>query len=187
MNSVYLREKSVKQEPSPFNMPSQPNTNTIALPPIQQISAPMQYSSPRMQMQYNTTGKQSIPQNAYQNETVMRNHQMKRGNFVMMQQGGNLVRSPSSSSLTSNQSDSAKRPRKMSASQNPNMTYNKMGTPQVLQQCVSPNRQNPHPQGNTMVSMGLPMKQPMISLPKSTATLPSPMNQRRTDGGKSEG
>lgn len=186
MNSVYLREKSVKQEPSPFNMPSQPNTNTIALPPIKQISAPMQYSSPRMPMQYNTAGKQSIPPNAYQNEAMMRNHQMKRGNFAMMQQGGNVVRSPSNSSIASSQSDPSKRPRKMSATQNPNMTYTKMGPPQVLQQGVPPNRQNPLSQGNTMISAGLPMKQPMISLPKSTATLPSPMVQRRTDGGKCE-
>ena len=186
MNSVYLREKSIKQEPSSFSMSPQPNTNSIALPPIQQIQTPMQYS-PRMPMQYNSAGSQPMQGSTFQNETMMRNHQMKRANYAMMQQSGNIVRSPSNSSLASSQSDSAKRPRKLSAVQTSNVAFNRMGGPQVLQPGVSPNRQHSQPQGNAMLSAGRSMKPPMISLPKTVPTLPSPLTQRRTDGGKSEG
>ena len=84
----------------------------------------------------------------FQNETMMRNHQMKRANYAMMQQSGNIVRSPSNSSLASSQSDSAKRPRKLSAVQTSNVAFNRMGGPQVLQPGVSPNRPAFQPPGN---------------------------------------
>ena len=186
---MYLREHAVKKEPSSsIPLPSQGNTNSIALPSVNRIAAPMPYSSPHVLVNYNAMNNPHVAAPGYgtptPNDAMMRNYQVKRNSYSNLQPMNTVARTPSNSSLSSLQSDNTKRARQ-SPSQNMNLMYNKVGGPQVFQQPVSPIMPNhamkPYPQngGTPLQTAAQALKPQMVSIPpKPSPSMPQqPMPQ----------